>query len=368
MSPFRPAGKAVFRIKVPNRHGGWVDRSTGTRHEQTAAAMQRMVDELGKQGSRDWEWLEAVYYRRVSLGVLYDAWRAHDLTGLRERLRDVDLRSFFDRWQAWLRPRVTRGTAARYLTHLTALAGEQDPWWRSSFTSEALERAIGQLQGSAGTVRKYFAAAQSFAGYLLSIGVLADSPLTRLKAPPAPAPHPEFLELEQVLRLVEAAPDVPRALFAFLYGSGCDLSTALALCRRDVTLADRTVRARGTKSYNRDRVVFVTEWAWKYVEARCRALLPDAPLFPGLSRWTASDIHHRLLERLKIARPGITLHAARNHWAVRMLKNGATVELVARQLGHKDGTLVLKVYGRYLPDLAERQRLDRAISRREKAR
>lgn len=368
MTPFRPEGRHVYRIKVPNRHGGWKDRSTGTRHSQTANAMQRMVDQLGKEGTRDWELLEAVYYGRLTLGMLYDAWKVHDLDGLRDRLHDIDLRPFLERWQAWLRPRVTQESAARYLTHVEALLGESGPYWRSSFTPEVVERWLGRLTGSAATIRRYFAALQSFAGYLVSIGIMADSPLARLKAPPAPIPRPEFLDLDDVLRLVAAAPEIPRALFAFLYGSGCDLSAALSVRRRDVSLQDQTVRARGTKAYNRDRVVFVTEWAWKHVEARCRNLLPDAPLFPGLSRWTASDIHRGLLTDLKLARDGITLHAARNHWAVRMLKNGATVELVARQLGHKDGTLIHRVYGRYLPDLAERQRLDKAMTRRERRR
>lgn len=78
-------------------------------------------------------------------------------------------------------------------------------------------------------------------------------------------------------------------------------------------------------------------------------LLPNALLFPGLSRWTASDKHRATLEALELRtegkKSGYTLHDARHHWAVRAIRSGWPIELVARQLGHADGTLALKVYG-----------------------
>jgi hypothetical protein len=39
--------------------------------------------------------------------------------------------------------------------------------------------------------------------------------------------------------------------------------------------------------------------------------------------------------------------ALRNYWAVRMARSGAPVELVARQLGHRDVALVAKVDARF---------------------
>ncbi len=165
--------------------------------------------------------------------------------------------------------------------------------------------------------------------------------------------------------MVEASAEPERTLFAFLYGTGCDLSTALTLRRRDVELEEREVRARGSKSYNRDRIVTVAEWAWPLLVDRCKTLLPDAPLFPGLSRWTASDLHRATLGKLTLLRKGITLHAARHHWAVRALKAGTPIELVARQLGHKDGVLCLKVYGRFLPTGAERRKWERVATKHE---
>ena len=46
-------------------------------------------------------------------------------------------------------------------------------------------------------------------------------------------------------------------------------------------------------------------------------------------------------------------HDARHHWAVENIRAGVPVELVARQLGHKDAVMVLKIYGRFAPKDAE---------------
>jgi integrase len=40
---------------------------------------------------------------------------------------------------------------------------------------------------------------------------------------------------------------------------------------------------------------------------------------------------------------GYRLHDARHHWAVRMARAGAPIELIARQLGHRDVAMVAKV-------------------------
>jgi integrase len=56
---------------------------------------------------------------------------------------------------------------------------------------------------------------------------------------------------------------------------------------------------------------------------------------------------------------------ARHTWAVRAIRAGMPVELVARQMGHVDGTLVLKVYGRFVPKQAERQRWEEVAAARD---
>src|SRR5262245_58867083 len=50
---------------------------------------------------------------------------------------------------------------------------------------------------------------------------------------------------------------------------------------------------------------------------------------------------------------------SRHHWAVRMVRAGMPLELVARQLGHKDVVMVARVYGRFVPNSQERDRWEK---------
>lgn len=200
---------------------------------------------------------------------------------------------------------------------------------------------------SASTKRRYLAAVQSFVSYLREMGILTTDPLRDLQAPPAGPPRCDFLELPDVLRLVEGSAKPYQAIFALAYGAGLEISAVLASIETDVDHAARPIRARGTKAWNRDRLAYVTDWAWPFVERHVSTLLPGARIFRGIDRWKASNYHRERLKGLGLR--SLRLHDSRHHWAVENLRAGVPVELVARQLGHSDGTLVLKVYGRFIP-------------------
>lgn len=365
MSPFRNRGELTYRINVPTQAGGWKIRSTGTRDKVTATQMQRMVEDLGVRGRRQWDLLRAVTDGRRSLAELFDAYRMGTLEAFRRGLDDLDLFPYVARWQAWLAGRVHPETAARYATHLATLH-QQAPWFRSRVTADAVDRWLSGLATSAATKRKYFAALASFLSFLDAIQVPHGEPL-RGVLPPRPAPpRMVFLDLPDVQRLVAAAPGVFRPLFALLYGTGMDLSAALRLAARDIVKADREIRAAGTKSHTRDRVVGVAEWAWPTVQELLADKTPAAPLFPGITRYQASAEHRRLLVALELrgeGRSALRLHDARHHWAVRQIRAGTPIEIVARQLGHVDGTLALRVYGRFIPRTDERQRWEAEATR-----
>lgn len=360
MTPYRKQGKLTYTVFVPTPSGG-VKRSTGTRDRATAVAMQRMLQELGPQGKRRWDLLAPVADGRLRLAQLYDAYVARDLDGLLARLDDLDLRPLIPQWQAWVAVRVRSETAARYARHLATLvpADEHAPWPRSSLTRSTVARWLATRGVAGPTQRKYAAALASFVTWGLEQGHLTTDPLATLTLPPPSAPQSDFLERDEVDRLVEGSPAPWCHLWAFLYGTGSDVTPALAVRRRHVDLGDWLVRVPGTKTGNRDRVAIIAEWARPWVAAACRDLLPDAPLFP-MDRWQASTAHREQLKALKIRH--LKLHAARNHWAVRALRGGWSVEAVARQLGNTPA-MVLRVYGRWVLSTEELQRLETAAER-----
>ena len=140
-------------------------------------------------------------------------------------------------------------------------------------------------------------------------------------------------------------------------GTGIDVSTALGLRKRDVDAPRREFRAAGSKTHSRDRIVRVAEWAWPCIEERFAALRPNDLLFASVDRWTAGDAHRAACTRAKIE--NYQMRDQRHSYAVRAARAGTPAELIARQLGHANAVLVLKVYGRFMPSQQERDKWEK---------
>jgi hypothetical protein len=91
-----------------------------------------------------------------------------------------------------------------------------------------------------------------------------------------------------------------------------------------------------------------------------RALTPGERLFRGIHRWAASGAHRERVRALGLV--DYRLHDRRHHWAVRMVRAGMPLELVARQLGHRDVVMVAKVYCRFVPNHQERDHWEQAAA------
>ena len=364
-----------FYVAFLTRSGLEVKLSTGTPHRPTAKAIEDMLEVL--RSRREWDLLDLLTSShgegrrpRLSLPALFDAYRFNDLDGLRARLDDVDLQAHVAGWQEWLRTRVRPDTREHYLAHVRSLMPEGQPFTRSMLTRSAVTTWLTTRTGlvqkrrksvkrsqrkadptprpiSGGTKLKYLAALRSFVGYLLDLGIFETDPTQGLKRPRQALPRCEFHPLADVLRIVEGSEQPWRALFALAYGAGIELGVLLALTESDFDQTRKAVRARGTKAHARDRVAYIAEWAWPFVKAHLDRLTPGERAFRGIDRWQVQDAHR---ERQRVC--GLTqlrVHDARHHYAVEHLRAGVPVELVSRQLGHKDAVMVLRVYGRFIP-------------------
>jgi integrase len=385
-------GMGTWFIRVPQRHGAAVRKGTGTDDKRTAVQMERMVAELAAR--REWELLEAVTGgdRRgvgsptkglLSLGDLFDVWRRNELEKLRARLSDVDVEPLVAEWYKGLTgsaAKMSKDTADHYLHAVRTLITRGKPFYTSRLTPGALQDWVDGMEGvEPGTVRKRGAGMRRFTSWLVKPrAILPADPMRDVELPPPGKPRCHYLTTEEAQALADAQREPYRTFSALLAGTGIEVSVALALTRRDVDTATREIRAAGTKNHNRDRIVRVAEWAWPYVEARCKGLLPSARLFGDIpDRWIAMDHHNEARgdgtdERPGLARDnpaykGYTMRDARHTWAVRAVRSGWPIEGVARQLGHVDGTLALKVYGRFVPQQAERDRWERMAAERDAA-
>lgn len=345
---------AIYFVGVPTQARGWVKRSTGTRDKSLARAMSRMIDDLGPKGRRTWDLLDAVALKSLSVAELYDAFSADSLDQLRDRMHDVDLEPQVDEWLKVIAASVASDTVAHYDLYVRSLIEAHKRLPRSALTHARLVHWLASRKVGRSTKRKYHAAMSGFCEYLKGIGVLTRNPMREIKAPPPAPPRMRYLDLSDVERLIEAQPAPYNVLSALLHATGMEVSVALSLKRRDVDIARREVRARGTKTKARDRIAKVAEWAWPLVERYVSLLTPNAPLFPGINRWTASDKHREACEALEIE--DYQLKDSRHTYAVRAIRAGAPFEVVAQQLGHADTTMVVRVYGRFKPSEQEMTR------------
>lgn len=359
----------IYFAKVRTSSGKWIARTTGTRDKALAKSMGHMLDQLGLRGKQAWDLMDEVVNGSLDLSRLYRAYSSNQLDRLREQLSDMDVSPLVEDWLTYLKPRLRPDTVEHYETHVRSLIPKDAPFQRSELTFERLSGWLSRLDVSPGTRRKYHAAMSGFCKYLRSRGVLRENPVRDVKAPAPSKPRDSVLEHAEVVGLLDSMEEPYRTLSALMHGTGMEVSVALALTRKDIDVEHGEIRARGTKTKARDRVVSVEPWALKYLRKHCRHMLPDARVFPGVNRWTASDKHREACKAAGIE--NYQLRDSRHTFAVRAIKAGASFEVVARQLGHADTAMVVRVYGRYRPspsDMREWHRVAAAQDKRRAAR
>jgi integrase len=345
---------------VPCRDGGRKRVSLGTDDRVIARDIESLMRQLA--GKREWALLDAVVSGQTSAGELYDHARegADGLVAFRARLSDVDLNQQVDGWRNWATRRASESTVDRYEAQLRILVPADSPFPRSRFTRKAINEALSKLPASGSTARRYHAAWSSFAKYLVEIEIIETNPLRSVTAPRNNPPRELYLSLEDSKRLVEAQPEPYRSIAALREGGGVEISAALKVRRRDVDEKARTVHVHGSKNAWRSRPVFVEDWAWTYIATAAKGKLPDAPLFveevgEAVTYYRALAAHRAAVKAVKLP-AGYTMHDARHSFAVRCMKAGVDPQLIANNLGHRDATMVLRIYGKYRVTAADFRR------------
>lgn len=367
MSVYRRAGRDAWYVAVPMRHG-WIKRSTGTADKSTARAMARVVEDVGPRGRRDWTLLDAIRDNRISVADVFDAHRRKELDALRERLNDLDLEPSVARWAKSLDGTVAVDTIAHYTGAVRSLVPEGVPFMRSKLTTATLNEWISGLGLKPGTRRKYAAGVSRWCTYLVEQHYITVNPVRNVRMPKPPKPRCHYLTTEAARALADAHEEPYRTFVVLLNASGIEVSVAGALRRRDVDVDRKEIFAAGTKNDHRQRVVRVAEWGWPDVERAVADLKPDDLLFPGFDRFKFGDAHRAVVRRLAAVDTvfaGYTLRDARHTYAVRAAKAGTPPEVIAAQLGHANATMVLRVYGRFIPDRDDRDRWERIAAARD---
>ena len=408
--------KPYWYVNVPTGHG-YKALSTGTKHKKTAQQIETMVDNLYRGKRRDPDvlaWLldrslpRAERLKPLTLLNYFNNNQLDELKAIRwpkesdpstaEAPRNAN--DYIDTWLTAVRQRSSMDNADRFARAVRsfmpvgvlfdAAKFEYTPLFEWS-TMLMEDTDNGGLGLSAGTATRYRAGLINFIDHLVSADFLTKNYLATVKPPKPSKPRDRHLLTADAIRLIHSFADEDnselqrliahhrlsvlelQAYNALLSGAGVEVSVALDLSAGDVRLDCKEVRAPGTKSYARDRVVRVANWSWPWIAALARPRRPSEKLFKTIpDRWIAADVFNAVVRKLAKKEPRIFgdywMRDGRHTYAVRAIRAGAPPEVVATQLGHADATLVTKVYGRYKPNGAERDHWEHMATERDKAR
>jgi integrase/recombinase XerC len=199
------------------------------------------------------------------------------------------------------------------------------------------------------SISRKLSAIRSFYRYLLREKLVASSPVATTSSPKLDKRLPDFLTLEETVRLLEA-PDLAtpqgqrdRALMELLYASGLRVSELVSLDLEQINLNTGEIRVWGKGA--KERVVLMGKPAAMVLsvylgqgrpqllgEEKSRSLLVNR----DGGRLTERSIQRTLTKYSRIAgiRKRVHPHMLRHTFATHLLDGGADLRVVQELLGH----------------------------------
>jgi hypothetical protein len=372
MTPYVRKGRKIFEMRVPLRNGGdGPIRTCGTTDKVIADEMEALVKRLAKK-EKYWPLMEAVTQNppRLTLKELWHADNNDMLDELMASLDDPDLAEYLDDWEKWVNSNLNHTTtAAMYRMQVSTLiapdGGDSEAFPKSELTTARVNTWLADYGGSSGYKRKLLYALFSFIRYLIEAGVFETNPIDKITRPKKGKKDTRWETEENDIRIVVAAPAEYQGLFAFIKSTGSEVSPPLAdeFTAREIELWPEDegrycglAHVPGTKTETRDRHdVYIEKWARPFLERALHGLLPNAKVFPGISRYQAHWHHQNAADAVQVLR--YTLRHARHSWAVRARKCRPQVsfEAIAEQLGNTVA-VVADVYAQYKMSPEERRK------------
>lgn len=345
-------------------NGGARRRSTGCADKENAYRV-RATWFQACESRPAWDLCDAVVAGRVELSVLHRHWTGGTVDVLRaqlaahqERLMDVDIEPFVERWYSShvKSLSLTPKTKSTYYAQVRELIPAGVPLPRSVFTEDYVRARMDALGVSGSTRRRYLYAWSVFVRWARKRVPLVVNPLedvSEWRPKNNPARFVYWLPETYTRVLARMSGDAQMAMVV-AFATGLELTALLALRRLDVNTGTKTLIAHGTKNdERRDRTVIGDDWMWDAMTRWIADLLPSAPLF-SITADVLRDEFYAAQAAAGLCAPGEhvhTIHDARHSYAATRLLGAdggpvRTPKYVARNLGHVDETMVMRIYGR----------------------
>jgi len=280
--------------------------------------------------------------------------------GPRPLLRDLDVQAFLNDCQV---RNLAPTTLAIYRRHLGDLAS----WLRKPLSEASIDDlrayflALRERRNPGGQ-HQAFRTLRAFYRWLEAEGIIAASPMRRLKPPRVPEKTLDPVPLEHVQALLKTCEGKrltdlrDTALILALVDTGARANELLSVNLADVDPSSGTVFLRETKG-KRPRAVFLGKRALRallrYLKARggTEGALWLSEDGTRLTYWGLRQILRRRAKKAGVPAP--SPHAFRRLFALQSLRSGLDVISLQRLLGHRDLSVIQRYLKQTVDDLRE---------------
>ena len=280
---------------------------------------------------------------------------------------DLDFSSYYERWIE-SKHDLKKSTLHDYkLTFRLHILPCFKGWQLQGITPEAVQQWVNELAaGDLGpaSVRRCYRYLRSCLNQAVKWDAITSSPCRGIVLPRLPGEEIDFLEPEEISKLLEKVKDPERTLFAVLGLSGIRIGEALALRRRDIDYKNNAIIVQ--RSWNihngftepktrssRRAVPLLPTLAGILEDYTLKEAAPDTLLFShdGEKPLDPSNIRLKFNKALKAAKiKHVTIHSLRHSYASVMLASGSSIKALQRALGHSSATTTLDVYSHLLQE------------------
>ncbi|MBY0491909.1 MAG: tyrosine-type recombinase/integrase [Gemmatimonadaceae bacterium] len=298
----------------------------------------------------------------------------------REAAAAIAVLPLVDRWSALTPGRRHRPTSATVanrrgrMRRLATMLPTLGLWTRDNLQRvvspgpTATDGMVGV--GNGATQRTYLRDLRQFCQWLTEEGLLPNNPATALTVDRHSAPPIRAVPIDLLLRIHDALPMGPLAdAFGFLVATGAEPQIVERVTVEDVREATQQVWLAGTKNSFRQRWAYVEAWYWPTLVARSRGLPSGTRLF-AVTRGRLAAAVRAAVQSLRKNDPLGTIPAdfrpydTRHAFAARYVASGASLRVLADQLGHANESMIIRLYGRYRSDSSSLAALDPGSVRR----
>jgi len=321
------ASHSCHYVKVTHPDGRREDRKLDSDRDKSETLYCDLVTDLKRKGVPDKDWLvqdlvdEFLDHVKVNQAALTYRWYRDFLKSfcltLPPKLKVRDLRRHHV--QKWLDSKAEAGQKHRY-------------------------KSTNTKHDAVACVKRVFNWASKDMGYL------SESPLANLKTPPK-TPRETYITAEQWQEILDGLKetDALKDFLRFLLLTGCRPQEARIITKRDIR--GKTVFLEKVPGKKGSRTILLTDSA-KAILDKWATVYPDGPVLRNNRGrpWVSDALNCRFQRIKKDTNLPVCCYLARHSAAVQLLEAGASAGAAGAILGHKDATMILRVYGKHIND------------------